>query len=441
MARRVVGIETWCPTCKATRRATRAGTYGWRQQRRQLLRCEVCRHRFAEPMPRAAIVPGSTCAECLNGLGPHQGHPHPRTCEFSAAVIAGALAHAARGTSYRGAGEKARDEATRVRRAARRVAVPKEPWRQSGNLVMDWTETYAQPLWAIYGPERWPDVIAIDERVVSGRALSAAAQARQMWPGSSKPVGQSASGMGGRRLFTIMGATGYQGRASGQPWLFQSVPNATVATWVEFFRSLPGRPSVVVGDAAHAWQQAVAIAWPPPALPEIVISEFHLREMLDKHLNRLGVPAADPLRALAGAAFRGPTHWAVLVAALTPVAVGDKKLNSWLAKWDGRIARQLARHAFRHTTRSTGGIEQHLRTIYARIEDRRHMFANRERLDRLLLLMTMEMRGSLNQRKWATVIRSWLLLTGGQPPLSRQITDHVGGPRKTSSLRLGGAPT
>lgn len=191
----------------------------------------------------------------------------------------------------------------------------------------------------------------------------------------------------------------------------------------------------------HAWQHAVAIAWPPPAMPEIVISEFHLREMLDKHLKRLGVPPADPLRDLVAAAFRGPTQWAVLVAALTPIAAGDRKLNSWLAKWDGRIANQLARHAFRHTTRSTGGIEQHLRRIYQRIEDRRHMFANRERLNRLLMLMTIEMRGSLDEREWAKVIRSWLLVTGGVPPLSRQITDHVGGPRKTSSLRLGGAPT
>lgn len=223
MVRRVVGAEVWCARCQATRRATRAGTYGWRQQRRQLLRCEVCRHRFAEPLPRAAIIPGSTCVECLNGLSAHQGHPHPRTCEFSAAVIARALARAASGKSYRSSGEKARDDASRIRRAASRVAVPKEPWRQSGNLAMDWTETYAPALWEIYGPDRWPDVIAIDEKVVSGRALSASAQARQMWPASSKPVGQSASGMGGRRLFTIMGATGYEGRAAGKPSASASV--------------------------------------------------------------------------------------------------------------------------------------------------------------------------------------------------------------------------
>lgn len=69
------------------------------------------------------------------------------------------------------------------------------------------------------------------------------------------------------------------------------------------------------------------------------------------------------------------------------------------------------------------------------------MFSNRERLDRLLLLMTMEMRGSLDEREWARVTRSWLPISGGQPPLARQITDHVGGRRKTSSFRLGGAPT
>jgi hypothetical protein len=438
---RVLGVEVWCRACGATRRATRAGTYGWGTPKRQLLRCGTCGTRFAEPMPRAAIVAGSTCVECLNGLGPHQGHPHPRTCEYNAAVIAAALVAAARGTSYRLAGEKARARASRVRRAAPRVAAPVEPWRQSGNLVMDWTETYAAALWDIHGPDAWPDVIAIDELVVSGRALSASARARQKWAPGGLPIGRSASGRGGRRLYAIIGATGYAGRAAGQPWLFRAVPNATMPEWVEFFRALPGRPSVIVGDAAHAWQQAAAIVWPAPATPELVISEYHLREMLDKHLKRHRIVRGSPLSDLARDAFSDPAHWAALVAGLAPLAATDSKVRKWLRRWTARVSAQLARHAFRHTTRSTGGVEQHLRALYLRIQHRRHMFSNRERLDRLLMLMTLDMRGSADEREWARVIRSWLMVSGGVPPPARQIADHTGGPRQISSLRLGGAST
>jgi hypothetical protein len=398
-------------------------------------------------MPRAVIAPGTTCVECLNGLGAHQGHPHPRTYQFPANTVATALAAMGHGDTYRDAGEKAR-AATRVRKVPRPVRA-KTPWRQSGNLVMDWVEIFAGQLWERFGPTSWPDVIAVDELIVSGPALSSSARARQMWPQSSmptppavgNPAGQSASGKGGRRLFTILGATGYLGRAAGRPWLLQAVPSATVGTWVEFFSALPGIPSVVVGDAGHAWQQAIQLAWPAPGTPEIVISEFHLRQMLDRHLDRMRIPKMNPIRDLARDAFLGPTEWAALTAALDPMAVRDASLRKWLRRWDARIAAQLTRHAFRWTTRSTGGIEQHLKVVYRRIESRRHMFSNRERLNRLLALIALDMRDSANPRTWATTIRSWLLVRNGQPPPARQITDRVGGPRRTSSLRLGGAPT
>lgn len=57
----------------------------------------------------------------------------------------------------------------------------------------------------------------------------------------------------------------------------------------------------------------------------------------------------------------------------------------------------------------------------------------------MLKLMTLEALGSIDERNWSATVRTWLGPRGGRPPIPRQITDHVGGPRKTSSLRQGGA--
>ncbi len=264
-----------------------------------------------------------------------------------------------------------------------------------------------------------------------------------MYPASSfaaplTQAGRPPRTKGGRRLFTIIGAHGYPAQARPRPWLFHACPTATVAEWVAFFRSLAGQPQIVVGDAGHAWQLAVPLAWPSNP-PEMVISEFHLREMLDSHIRRLKVPDGDPLIAMTMAAFRGPTDWAVLVAALTPTAQRDARLRAWLAKWDTRVATQLSRHAYRTVTKTTGGIETALKVLERKIHHRRHMFANRARTNLMLKLMTLEARGAFDERGWSATVRTWLVPRGGRPPIPRQITDHVGGPRKRSSLRQGGA--
>lgn len=243
-------------------------------------------------------------------------------------------------------------------------------------------ESYTDPLWAAYGPKAWPEIITVDELIVGGRSPKARRQAALMYPASFfAPLGLTPRGAvrlkkGGRRLFTIIGAHGYPSGDRARPWLFQACPTATVAEWVAFLRSLAGQPQIVVGDAGHAWQLAVPIARPTNS-PEMVISEFHLREMLDEHLTRLKVPDGDPLIDLASAAFRGPTEWAVMVAALMPTAQRDVRLRKWLVRWDARVAIQLSRHAFRSTTKSIGSIEIALKPLERKIHHRRHMFANR----------------------------------------------------------------
>lgn len=88
------------------------------------------------------IAAGSTCIECLNGLGPHQGHPHPRKYHFTAPVVVTALGRIATGTSYRGAGEHVREKNDRLRRISTvsktSGVATKYPWRHWSATVRTW---------------------------------------------------------------------------------------------------------------------------------------------------------------------------------------------------------------------------------------------------------------------------------------------------------------
>jgi hypothetical protein len=229
---------------------------------------------------------------------------------------------------------------------------------------------------------------------------------------------------------SIIGAQGHPAGEASRPWLFQAAPSGTWPAFARFFRSLNGRPDVIVGDAGYAWQFAVKEVWPAPDTPEIVISEFHVRQMIDEHVRRLKTPDGDPLWSMAWDALKGPAEWRTLMAAFH--AVADDSLRRWLKRWEHQIEVQLTRHAFRSVSRSTGGVEQVLKKVEKRVADRRWLFSNLERMNRLLLLMTLDMRGYIEARDWAHSLREWLMPRRGRPLGQRLILDQAG----RSSLRF-----
>ena len=62
------------------------------------------------------------------------------------------------------------------------------------------------------------------------------------------------------------------------------------------------------------------------------------------------------------------------------------------------------------------------------------MFTNRERLTRLLYLITLDLIGANDERAWTATIKAELIKSGGLPPKGRQILDPAG----TASLWLSG---
>jgi len=81
-------------------------------------------------------------------------------------------------------------------------------------------------------------------------------------------------------------------------------------------------------------------------------------------------------------------------------------------------------------------LETFIKPIQAALYRRRYGMKNRERLNRLLLLLQLEANGHANERRYAKDIRDWLEHSGGRPATPRRaIVD----PTDRPSLRDPGA--
>jgi hypothetical protein len=78
---------------------------------------------------------------------------------------------------------------------------------------------------------------------------------------------------------------------------------------------------------------------------------------------------------------------------------------------------------------TTAALEQITRPIAAALYPRRYALKNRERLNRLLLLMQLHRNGEDDVQHYAKTIRAWLESNGGRPLGDRRaIADRAGAP-------------
>jgi hypothetical protein len=85
-----------------------------------------------------------------------------------------------------------------------------------------------------------------------------------------------------------------------------------------------------------------------------------------------------------------------------------------------------------NTPLSTGGLEQLARPVKNAIYERRYVLQNRERLNRLLLLLQLHVNGHDSQVAYTTAIRTWLIASDGRPSGRRR---DIADTRGVSSLR------
>jgi hypothetical protein len=394
------------------------GTYGSPGHRRQRYKCVPANgdrpHVFTEPLPREEAWRHS-CEACERHVPRHEGPQAPRKYQFVSRGIASALVAVGTGQSYMRAAHVARSRARR-QRIDPNTGSPR--WSAHGQLVADWVEVFAPVVFEPQRPSAWPEegTLVLDHMPFRVRAL---------YP-NGLPV------PGGKVVFDVFCAMGYE---DGKPklWRMEAFIDALAPTWERFLGSLPGQPRRVVCDAHGGMLGAIEKLWPQT---DLNLCEWHLEHALQRLLtkqrrdHRQFAPQIDPLIPQVEAGLAGQLFWDRFKPKL--LAVGLKAIDNWVATNDPILQWQFARRGWNRPANmplSTGGLEQLTRPIRDAIHQRRYVLKNRERMNRLLMLMQLHANGLDSQTEYAKTIRDWLLANDGRPRVPRRaVADPTGSP-------------
>jgi hypothetical protein len=394
------------------------GCYGKSGHRRQRYKCSPRGggkpHVFTELLPREESWHDS-CEHCERRVDRREGPKAPRHYQFVARGIAEALHAVGAGASYMRASRVARDRARRFRFDAETGELRES---DHGQLVADWVELFAPVVFEPDRPSAWPveGSLLLDHLPFRIRALDVG--------GKRIP--------GGRVVFDVFCAVGYR---AGVPrlWRAEAFPTAHPANWSAFLGSLAGEPKRIVCDAHKGMLQAVEERWPQA---EVHQCEWHLHHALERLLTKeLRSDPSDELkelRARAEGALMGPSFWSQFVRVAR--AAENESLDRWIAVNGPVIESQFARRepASRRppdTPLTTSALEQITRPIVTALHPRRSALKNRERLNRLLMLLQLHINGHDDVQRYAKTIRDWLVSNGGRPTAPRRdIADPAGMP-------------
>jgi hypothetical protein len=374
-------------------------------------------HRFTEPLPRQT-APDPECSECEREIHRHEGPPTPRRFDFAAREVARALVSVGSGTTYRRAGFEARDRSGRLRFSQRGWELK----NNDGNTVADWVELFAPSIFEQRSPKEWPRILALDAQPFAV-ASSNGHPKRRVQP-----------------AFHVFGAYGWDAHGSGSVIALRAQPNFTfkhgVLYWAAFLEELrrrfgDGLVEQIVVDADDNIVQAIELVWPRTGpSPVVYVCHRHLKNRLLTILRQNHVAAADRLYQAAEHAFDWQNRWDDFLALARQA--GIRQVDAWLANWEPRVSFQIANQRGRKV--SVGPLEQALTVVRNNLEDRRGAFKNRERLNRLLMLMQLDLNEQADERRYAKTIRDQLLANGGYSSPRRVIVDQAG-----ASLRLDAA--
>jgi hypothetical protein len=178
---------------------------------------------------------------------------------------------------------------------------------------------------------------------------------------------------------------------------------------------------------------AIEKLWPQT---DLYLYEWHLQHALRRLPKNNAAPIPSSRRRLTllipqvEAGFAGQSFWERFKPKL--LVVGLKPIDDWVATKDSILQWQFARRGWRrppNTPLSTGGLEQLTRPIRDAIHPRRYVLKNRERMNRLLMLMQLHADGLDSHTDCAKTIRDWLLSKDGRPKVGgRRVTDRKGSP-------------
>ena len=390
------------------------GLYGKLGHRRQRYRCLPANgdrpHRFTERLPREEAW-REACEICERPVGLHEGPHAARHYQFVARGIAEALVAVGAGTTYRQAALVARERARRLpvdsHTGASRVT-------RHGQLVGDWAEVFTPVVFEPHRPAIWPEAgsLLLDDLPFSLR--------------------DPATGRF-RIAFRVFCAAGFE---AGRPklWRLEAHTTKSQADWERFLGSLEGAPPRVVCDNDSGLTGAVRVRFPRA---ELYLCEWHLRHALERLMAKIRKSdehrrAIDALLPRVEAAFTGPAFWEPFLRDAHAAEI--PRLCEWLDGVGRIVSEQFRRRGPRgqrpaDMPLSTSPADGLIEPIRAAIHPRRYGLKNRERTNRLLMLMQLHANRQDEALAYAKSIRAWLDANGGRPRNPRRaVADRSGLP-------------
>jgi hypothetical protein len=336
-----------------------------------------------------------------------------------------------------GKGHSDRITGWRVRDRAERLLTGKTPSGKSrrnkdGNTVADWVELFAPPIFDSLMPTQWPQVVAID------------AQPMKVKDSSKKTGGQA-----GKVAFHVLGAFGWNTRFDkGRVLAFEATANfgfkQGTPHWIAFLEGLrdrlDGKPTAFICDQDSNILDAIKHVFPSgqPDAPVVFFCHWHLGRNVEEKLLHEGVGYGDPLFEMLACSQRATCDCALchldswLTFEQMARARKHSKVTNWLNRNGHIVARQLSTASATTGGRTrVGPMEQALTEVKEAFSRRRGMLHNRERLNRRLMLMQLELNGQASMSPYSKVIREELLGNGGLGAARYVVDDRNG-----SSLRI-----
>ena len=278
---------------------------------------------------------------------------------------------------------------------------------------MDWVEVFAPVVFEPYRPARWP---------ASGSLLVDDLMFRVRDPVSGR----------NRIAFRIFAAMGYESRAPEAV-----APGGVHEQVAARLGGVPGRPGrcPAAGRVRQRRRPHERRSCPLPgrrAVP-VRVASAPRAGAADGQAPRRGAPAPaaiDELLADVEAAFTGPSFWAPFVERCH--AAGIPRLSEWLNTTGRIVEDQFSRRGPRSARPadmplSTSPLDGFINPIRDSIQPRAYGLKNRERTNRMLMLMQLHANHQDDERAYVRHIRGVLEANQGRPSIARRAVVDAGG--------------
>ncbi len=370
------------------------------------------RHKFSPSLPaRRSRLHGSHRRLCLACQRPYQrndGVPTARHFVFAVKEQASILDLIGKGQSFRAISRAFRSHLGRPSLEA--------------HLAMDYLDVFGPIVIGRVAEQRWPLVVQLDakplrRRIHRRRPRPTGVVTRSLpWPQSLRQRRRSDRRKRGKlrrqgripQMGRILVATGADapGRIA-RPVLMRFAGAGDEEGWFEFLDALRGEPAYVVSDRDQAIIAAVKRRWPTATH---YFCEQHLAHNAELAARRDRV-FDQQMRDHIERSMWEPGDWAAFEQEVRTRRAPN--LQRWMAETAPLVAQQFTvrRAGF---PRSAGATEGVIARLTASVIDRRHVYRNAERLNRVLALICADLAGHGGEERYTRILRAWLRRRDGR---------------------------